>query len=173
MNTDTPETNRISQWSDSHGWTVDIDFARRLERELNDARAEMIRWMSIAEGRGRCPLRGGPEVWVVGAWGDSITVTTAEDVMREVRDFLDDGCRTITIERQGSPERTDGGCTPIVSEDQLAAMTAQRDRLADSLCSVFNLIDEGPQSAKDLAETTLQSLPPNAEYTPPPTQDHE
>ena len=48
-------------------------------------------------------LRGGPEVWVVGAWGDSITVTSAEDVMREVREFLDDGCRTITIERQGAP----------------------------------------------------------------------
>jgi hypothetical protein len=30
-------------------------------------------------------------------------VTTAEDVIREVRDLLDDGCRTITIERQGAP----------------------------------------------------------------------
>ena len=39
-------------------------------------------------------------------------------------------------------------------------LTAQRDRLADSLCSVFNLIHEDPQSAKDLAETTLQSLTP-------------
>jgi hypothetical protein len=56
---------------------------------------------------------------------------------------------------------------------KLAQTFDERDRLADSLCSVFNLIDEDPQSAKDLAETTLQSLPPNAEYTPPPTQDHE
>jgi hypothetical protein len=45
-------------------------------------------------------------------------------------------------------------------ERELTAVTAQRDRLADSLCSVFNLIDEDPQSAKDLAETTLQSLTP-------------
>jgi hypothetical protein len=46
------------------------------------------------------------------------------------------------------------------AQEELATVTAQRDRLADSLCSVFNLIDEDPQSAKDLAETTLQSLPP-------------
>lgn len=52
------------------------------------------------------PLRGVPEVWVVGARGDCITLTTPEGVMREVRDFLNDGCRTITIERQGAPERT-------------------------------------------------------------------
>jgi len=32
---------------------VDADFARKLERELNEARAESIRWMAIAEGRGR------------------------------------------------------------------------------------------------------------------------
>jgi hypothetical protein len=38
MKTDTPETNKISQWSDSHGWIVDIDFARRLERERDEAR---------------------------------------------------------------------------------------------------------------------------------------
>ena len=54
MNTDTPET-------DSHyypdfemgGDVVLADFARELERERDEARAEMIRWMSIAEGRGR------------------------------------------------------------------------------------------------------------------------
>jgi hypothetical protein len=46
------------------------------------------------------------------------------------------------------------------AQEELATVTAQRDRLADSLCSVFNLIDEDPQSAKDLAETTLQSLTP-------------
>ena len=54
MNTDTPET-------DSHyypdfemgGDVVLADFARKLERERDEARKEMIRWMSIAEGRGR------------------------------------------------------------------------------------------------------------------------
>ena len=33
--------------------SVPADFARKLERERDEARAEMIRWMSIAEGRGR------------------------------------------------------------------------------------------------------------------------
>ena len=32
---------------------VSAEFARKLERERDEARAEMIRWMSIAEGRGR------------------------------------------------------------------------------------------------------------------------
>ena len=32
---------------------VPVDIARKLERERDEARAEMIRWMSIAEGRGR------------------------------------------------------------------------------------------------------------------------
>jgi hypothetical protein len=48
------------------------------------------------------------------------------------------------------------------AQEELSDMTAQRDRLADSLCSVFNLIHEDPQSAKDLAETTLQSLTPKS-----------
>ena len=158
MKTDTPETDVWEAYCDEcyyHMWRLRrktdrgwydgfhihtgeeakglCETLNKLERELNEARAESIRWMSIAEGRGRCTLRGGPDAWVIGAWGDSITVTTAEDVMRGVRDFLDDGCRTITIERQGAPDRTDGGCTPIVSEDQLATVTAQRDRLAEVL----------------------------------------
>jgi hypothetical protein len=62
MNTDTPRTDEaaVDVWRKSNGERmetssdkVDADFARQLERELNDARAEMIRWMSIAEGRGR------------------------------------------------------------------------------------------------------------------------
>jgi len=39
MNTrPTPETDKMCQWSDSNGWIVDIDFARRLERERDEAR---------------------------------------------------------------------------------------------------------------------------------------
>ena len=37
----------------------------------------------------------------------------------------------------------------------------QRDRLENSLCMVFNLIDENSQSAKDIAEKALQSLTTN------------
>jgi len=38
METDTPETNNLAQWSDNCGWAVDIDFARKLERERNALR---------------------------------------------------------------------------------------------------------------------------------------
>ena len=41
MNTATPETNKISQWSDNHGWISDIDFARKPERERDEAREEL------------------------------------------------------------------------------------------------------------------------------------
>jgi hypothetical protein len=62
MNTDTPRTDEaaVDVWRKSNGERmatssdkVDADFARKLERELNETRAESIRWQSIAEGRGR------------------------------------------------------------------------------------------------------------------------
>jgi len=54
MNTQpTPETNKISQWSDHHGWIVDIDFARKLERERDEAReqANDMREKWLAKGQ--------------------------------------------------------------------------------------------------------------------------
>jgi|LakMenEpi03Aug12_release.lakeMendotaPanAssembly.Ray.scaffolds.fasta_scaffold85900_8 hypothetical protein len=93
---DTPETDE-AQFGTGR---VSIDFARRLERERDEAREETIR----------------------------------------TREFMDYGFAK--------------------AQEELATVTAQRDRLADNLCSVFNLIHEDPQSAKDLAETTLQSLTP-------------
>jgi hypothetical protein len=32
----TPETRAAAQWSDNCGWSVDIDFARRLERQRDE-----------------------------------------------------------------------------------------------------------------------------------------
>jgi hypothetical protein len=52
--TDTPETDEAGHYRSVAGYEVVLaDFARKLERERDEARAEMIRWMSIAEGRGR------------------------------------------------------------------------------------------------------------------------
>lgn len=48
-------------------------------------------------------LCGGPELWVVGGHGDSITLSTYDSVMSCVSNLLTIGCRTITIERQGEP----------------------------------------------------------------------
>ena len=78
MNTDTPETDQWETYCDEcyyHMWRLRrktergwhdgfhihtgeeakglCDLLNKLERELAEARAEMIRWMSIAEGRGR------------------------------------------------------------------------------------------------------------------------
>lgn len=38
MNNETPETDAISFWSDCGGWVVPKDFARKLERERDEAR---------------------------------------------------------------------------------------------------------------------------------------
>ena len=52
----TPETDAFAikfKTQCGEKYWVPVDIARKLERERDEARAEMIRWMSIAEGRGR------------------------------------------------------------------------------------------------------------------------
>jgi len=92
------------------------DHAKTLQRERDEARAESIRWQSIAEGRGR----------------------TDED-------------------------------------EQLAIVTAQRDRLAEALKEIYNVssfdYDTMPKLARkkyrevvlEMADEALQSLTPKAE----------
>ena len=46
---------------------------------------------------------GGPEVWNVGAWGDVRECRAIATIIEEVREALELGCRTISIERQGAP----------------------------------------------------------------------
>lgn len=46
---------------------------------------------------------GGPEIWNVVAWGDVLECHNIETIMVEVREALELGCRTISIERQGAP----------------------------------------------------------------------
>jgi hypothetical protein len=69
MNTQpTPETNKISQWSDNHGWIIDIEHARKLERERDEAREELatvtaqrdmlVEALEIAANRFRYPEFG-------------------------------------------------------------------------------------------------------------------
>lgn len=53
--------------------------------------------------RGLAHPSGGPEVWNVVAWGDVIEFRTTKSVIEEVREALELGCRTISIERQGAP----------------------------------------------------------------------
>ena len=53
MNKPTPETDHLERNLGNAAHPVLSSFCRKLERERDEARAEMIRWMSIAEGRGR------------------------------------------------------------------------------------------------------------------------
>jgi len=105
MNTQpTPETDELWSWFSGNPELLDHveELSRRLERERDEARAEMIRWQSIAEGRGR----------------------------------TDD-------------------------DEQLAAVTAQRDRLAEVLRYVLD--DTAPyvrQWTIEKANKALQSLTP-------------
>jgi hypothetical protein len=88
MNTQpTPETNKISQWSDSHGWIVDLDSARRLERERDEAREQLAE----IEDKMRVELGGHPNSEL---WGDAGLIAAtmrcvdALDVVTEQRDRL-------------------------------------------------------------------------------------
>jgi hypothetical protein len=56
MNTDTPETDAAARGGPSQGYEiVHTDFARKLERERDEARAELEAWQS----------ENGPEGWWV------------------------------------------------------------------------------------------------------------
>jgi len=57
------------------------------------------------EARGSAHPSGGPEVWNVVAWGDVRECRTTESVIEEVREALELGCRTISVERQGAPNK--------------------------------------------------------------------
>lgn len=66
------------------------------EREVNGG-------TPFAEARGSAHPSGGPEGWNVVAWGDVMECRTTNRVIEEVREALEMGCRTISIERQGAP----------------------------------------------------------------------
>lgn len=70
----------------------------RIARAAREQRAAGSR-----SSRPTCSERGGPEVWNVVAWGDVRECRSIESVIDEVREAVELGCRTVSIERQGSP----------------------------------------------------------------------
>jgi hypothetical protein len=56
-----------------------------------------------ALGRSAGSAIGGPEIWNVVAWGDVRECRDIATIIDEVREALELGCRTISIQRQGSP----------------------------------------------------------------------
>ena len=143
MNTDTPRTDEaaVDVWRKSNGERmatssdkVDADFARKLERELNETRAESIRWMSIAEGRGR---------------------TDDEEQLTAQRDGMEEKLR---IELRGHPDSELWGDAGLIAAtmrcvDALDVVTEQRDMLAEALRKVSR-----SWNYAEVAQQALQSL---------------
>jgi hypothetical protein len=86
MNTDTPETNKISQWSVHHGWSVDIDFARKLERERDEARETL----AGIENKMRVELGGHPDSELWGEAGLIAATMRCVNVVCEVTEQRDE-----------------------------------------------------------------------------------
>jgi hypothetical protein len=143
MNTDTPRTDEaaVDVWRKSNGERmatssdkVDADFARKLERELNETRAESIRWQSIAEGRGRTD--------------DDEQLTAQRDGMEE----------KLRIELRGHPDSEPWGDAGLIAAtmrcvDALDVVTEQRDMLAEALRKVSR-----SWNYAEVAQQALQSL---------------
>jgi hypothetical protein len=147
MNTQpTPRTDEaaVDVWRKSNGERmetssdkVDADFARKLERELNEARAEMIRWMSIAEGRGRTD--------------DEEQLATAESQLASYK------ARYIKLAGKYAIETHE----ITAQRDRLAV--ALQDLIES--CNCIDSVDFMPVSmpeAFEKAQQALQSLTPNA-----------
>jgi hypothetical protein len=141
--TPTPRTDEaaVDVWRKSNGERmetssdkVDADFARKLERELNEARAESIRWQSIAEGRGRTD--------------DDEQLTAQRDGMEE----------KLRIELRGHPDSELWGDAGLIAAtmrcvDALDVVTEQRDMLAEALRKVSR-----SWNYAEVAQQALQSL---------------
>jgi hypothetical protein len=179
MNTDTPRTDEaaVDVWRKSNGERmatssdkVDADFARKLERELNEARfdldfsrrladwqsktiddltaqrdearEESIRWQSFAEGRGRTD----DEIE-----NDTQCELAAWELLREAQ-----------AENIGWQNKWQVAVEmAALAQNELAAVTAQRDRLAEALLELRNNESFSLGGAvNEIVEQALQSLTP-------------
>jgi hypothetical protein len=71
----------------------------------------------------RGSARGGPEIWNVVAWGGVRECRDIETIMDEVREALELGYRTISIEKQGAPNASP---TELSDSRRAALTTAQK-----------------------------------------------
>jgi len=129
----TPETNKISQWSDSHGWIVDLDSARRLERERDEAREV---------------LKITQEAWVK-AKAERVEALRERDEAREYADRLAEGLPDGMLPKDVEVLRE----ANLGLATELAAVTAQRDMLAEALRKVAR-----SWNYAEVAQQALQSL---------------
>jgi hypothetical protein len=134
----TPETDEAGHYRSVAGYEVVLaDFARRLERERDEAREETIRWQSIAEGRGRTD----DEVE-----NDTQSELAAWELLREAQ-----------AENIGWQNKWQVAVEmAALAQNELATVTAQRDKLAEALHKVAR-----SWNYAEVAQQALQSLTHN------------
>jgi hypothetical protein len=132
MNTDTPETDEAAMWSEL-GWTVDINFARKLERE----RDELKRWTSV---------------------NGVIDLQRERDEAREYADKLAEGLPDGMLPKDVEVLRE----ANLGLATELATATAQRDRLAAALQNIIRIYENPAKNcipcSSDMYDEALQSL---------------
>lgn len=159
----TPKTDALRDLYENYEYRATVgdiwELCEFFERELNEARAEMIRWMSIAEGRGRTD--------------DDDTGKAMAKLIRqrdEARGQLAGVEDKMRVELRGHPDSKLWGDAGLIAAtmrcvDALGQVTDQRDRLAEALQKVVTAWDLAEWLDENDFETfraTLQSLTPNA-----------
>jgi chromosome segregation ATPase len=135
MNTQTtPETDEIRQWSDNHGWIADIDCARKLERERDEAR-EIIDAALKALPVGYIPAH----------------------TIASIPERIEDLCKSIV---EAESELATVTAQRDEAREELTTVTAQREWLAQALARTRNMIQTHPEAAESCATEALQSLTP-------------
>jgi hypothetical protein len=144
---------------------------RRLERELAEARAESIRWMSIAEGRGRTDDEGESDCSVCGGCFMILGPEPNDDVMntpcpkcnehsKDTGKAMSNLIRERDEAREYADKLAEGLPEGMLPKDvevlreanlglatELTAVTAQRDRLAEALERIANNnIQDSPET---------------------------
>jgi len=167
----TPETDEESYDDPSPGYpVVRADVARKLERERDEARTEMIRWQSIAEGRGRTDDEEEEErnIGWQNKWQVAVEMAAlAQNELAAVTAQRDEVLSDLEFRRQlyvVLAERCDRHTV------ELAETRVQRDRLAEALKEIYNVSSFDyatmPEPARkkyrevvlEMADDALQSL---------------
>jgi hypothetical protein len=182
---DTPETDEALSTAECESDLV-IKM-RSMERELNEAREESIRWMSIAEGRGRTDDEdiGKAMSNLIRQRDEARKQWRMSSVCRELNDANERMGKKLaqTLDERDEwkakyiQQNKDLGCElrdpngtiwdhAKTLQRELTAVTAQRDRLAEALrkladCDWVITLPDRMDAVRTIANEALQSLTPN------------
>jgi len=158
MSTDTPETFKSVMWSEL-GFTVDIDFARKLERERDEAREELT---VVTEERDQWKAKYIQQNKDLGhelrdpngtIWSECkrlqtqlAAVTEQRDEAREYADRLAEGLPEGMLPKDVEVLRA----ANLGLATNIAAVTEQRDRLAEALANLVKANETWNQGMMDV-----------------------